>query len=248
MPSETPRAPVSGEAIVVDGDMLDTAVIELFRNLRKTVNDKPKPEMNAALAEQRRCIHLLRAIGAFIKETWREPVTDALGVRRYLMNLATRIEQLNDGAVHPMFVPVARRGGQPDQVEVWEGRMWASAAIECHMRRSGEHKRKGAAELIATQQPVLKRLMRHASEGRKVTRKELTNSLVSWHREFQQGNTNEIVQPHWQWFLDSLELPATPEVWTAKVNFCLNCAVRVAERVVLPETDDLDEADENGGD
>ena len=126
--------------------------------------------------------------------------------------------------------------------------MWASAAIECHMRRSGEHKRKGAAELIATQQPVLKRLMRHASEGRKVTRKELTNSLVSWHREFQQGNTNEIVQPHWQWFLDSLELPAAPKVWTVKVNFCLNRAVRVAERVVLPETDDLDEADENGGD
>jgi hypothetical protein len=145
MPSETPRAPVSGDAIVVDGDMLDTAVIELFRNLRKTVNDKPKPEMNEALAEQRRCIHLLRAIDAFIKETWREPVTDALGVRRYLTNLATRIEQLNDGAVHPMFVSVGRRGGQPDQVEVWEGRMWACAAIECHMR-SGKHKRKGAAE------------------------------------------------------------------------------------------------------
>jgi hypothetical protein len=80
--------------------------------------------------------------------------------------------------------------------------MWACAAIECHMR-SGKHKRKGAAELIATQQPVLLRLMR---EGRKVTRKELTNSLVSWHREFQQGNTNEIVQPLWQWFLDSLEV------------------------------------------
>ena len=125
--------------------------------------------------------------------------------------------------------------------------MWACAAIECHMR-SGKHKRKGAAELIATQQPVLQRLMRRASEGRKVTRKELTNSLVSWHREFQQGNTNEIVQPLWQWFLDSLELPATPKVWTAKVNFYLNRAVRVAERVVLPETDDLAEADENGGD
>ena len=159
---------------------------------------------------------------------------------------------LNDVTVHLMFVPLAKRGGQLDPVEVWEGRMWACAAIECHMR-SGKHKRKGAAELIATQQPVLQRLMRRASEGRKVTRKELTNSLVSWHREFQQGNTNEIVQPQWQWFMDSLEvpatreLPATPEVWTARANFCLNHAVRVAERVVLPETDDLDEADENGG-
>ena len=221
---------MSGDAIVVD--MLDPAVNTLFRKMREIVNAKPPREMKAGRAEQRRCIHLLRAIGAFIEETWREPVPDALGVRHYLKDLATRIDQLNDGAVHPMFVRVARRGAQPDQVEVWEGRMWACAAIECHMR-SGKHKRKGAVELIATMQPVLKRLMRRANEGRKVTRKELTNSLLSWHREFQQGNTNEIVQPQWQLFLDSLEMPATPEVWTDKVNFCLNRAVRVAERVVL---------------
>jgi len=42
--------------------MLDTALIELFRNLREIVNAKPKPEMNEALAEQKRCIRLLRAI------------------------------------------------------------------------------------------------------------------------------------------------------------------------------------------
>jgi hypothetical protein len=59
--------------IIVDGDMLDTAVIELFRNLRETVNAKPKPEMNEALAEQRRCIRVLRAIGRFIAQAWCEP-------------------------------------------------------------------------------------------------------------------------------------------------------------------------------
>ena len=174
-----PRAPVIGDAIVVDGDMLDPAVITLFRKMREIVNAKPPREMNAGLAEQRRCNRLLRAIGAFIKETWREPVTDAIAVRHYLLEVANRLDMLSDGTVHWMFVPIAKRGGQFDPVEVWEGRARACAAIECHIR-SRKYTRTAAAELVA-QRPTLKRLMRGVSEEklRKISKKQLAQALLS---------------------------------------------------------------------
>src|SRR5262245_50004711 len=144
MPSKLPRAPVSGDAIV-DRDVLDTAVIELFRNLRETVNAKPKPEMNEVLAEQRRCIRLLRAFAKFIDQTWCD--TGASAVSRYLLELATRFDMLNDGTAHPTFLPSAKRGGQFDPVEVWAGRYWACAAIECHIRSRKYESITEAAEL-----------------------------------------------------------------------------------------------------
>jgi hypothetical protein len=161
MPSKLPRVPVSGDPIVVDGDMLATAVIELFRNLRETVNDKPKPEMDGALAEQRRCIQLLRAIAKFIDQTWCD--TGASAVSRYLWVLATRFDMLNDGTVHPTFVPSAKHGGQLDPVEVWMGRAWACAAIKCSIR-SRKHTRTAAAKLVA-QRPELKRPMARFAAG-----------------------------------------------------------------------------------
>ena len=235
MPSETPRAPVSGDAIVVDGDMLDTAVIELFRNLRKTVNDKPKPEMNEALAEQRRCIRVLQAVDKFIEQTWCD--TDASPVRRYLSEVANRLDMLNDGTVHWMFVPLAKRGGQLDPVEVWEGREWACAAIECHVR-SRKYKLNAAAELVA-QRPALKRLMRGVSEEklRKISKKQLTRSLLSWRRQFQQGRANMIVQDQWRCLLLALDNTpgGTPEQLTAMADRFLGLAISAADRVILPK-------------
>ena len=236
-PSKPPRAPVSGDAIVVDGDMLDPAVITLFRNLREIVNAKPKPEMNEALAEQRRCSRLLRAIDAFIKETWREPVTDAKAVRHYLFEVASRFDMLNDGTGHWMFVPLAKRGGRLDPVEVWEGRQWACAAIECHIR-SDKYKRKrtAAAELVA-QRPELKRLMRGVSEEnlRKTSKEQLASSLLSWHRQFQQGRANMVVQDQWRDLMRLLEVGGTPKEWTAKADFFLGLAINAANKVILPK-------------
>ena len=130
-------------------------------------------EMNEALAEQRRCIRVLGAITKFIAQTWCEPSTDAIAVRHYLLEVANRLDMLNDGTVHWMFVHLAKRGGQLDPVEVWKGRTLACAAIECHIR-SRKHKRTAAAELIAERR-TLKRLMRGASQEklRKISRKTI---------------------------------------------------------------------------
>jgi len=236
MPSKLPRAPVSGDAIVVDDDMLGTAVIELFRNLRKTVNAKPKPEkMDKALAEQRRCIRLLRAIAKFIDQTWCD--TGASAVIRYLMELAARFDMLNDGTVHPTFVPSAKRGGQLDPVEVWLGRMQACAAIAFHIR-SRKYKRTAAVELVA-KRPELKRLMRGVSEEklRKISKKQLAQALLSWHRQFQQGRANMVVQDQWRGLLLALDgtPDGTPEQLTAMANVFLGLAVDAADKVILPK-------------
>jgi hypothetical protein len=100
---------VSGDAIVVD--MLDPAVNTLFRKMREIVNAKPPREMKAGRAEQRRCIHLLRAIGAFIEETWRDfaPIlASGISAGQYERDRATPM------AIVPGFSGNARHTGSVD--------------------------------------------------------------------------------------------------------------------------------------
>jgi hypothetical protein len=142
---------------------------------------------------------------------------------------------LNDGTVHWMFVPLAKRGGQFDPVEVWEGRARACAAIECHIR-SRKYKRTAAADLVA-QRPTLKRLMRGVSEEklRKISKKQLAQALLSWHRQLQQGRANVVVQDHWQYLMRLVELDGTPEEWTVRAGVFLGLAINAADKVILPK-------------
>jgi hypothetical protein len=76
--------------------------------------------------------------------------------------------------------------------------------------------------------------MRGVSEEklRKISKKQLASSLLSWHRQFQQGRANMVVQDQWRYLM---ELGGTLEEWTVMADVFLGLAINAADKVILPK-------------
>jgi hypothetical protein len=184
------------------------AAYEFLLNLRQILAADRPPEINEALAEQRRIIQLLKALSIFIDQAWIEPKAEVWRSTRYLFDLAAGIDQLQEGVAHPIFMTTKRTGAPLDRQDVWHARKWVCLALEC-FAYNGQSAADGAKD-IAGRHPILKRLIRHANEDtvmRNVSKTSLANAIISWHRQFQQGLANAMAQDSWfSTFLPMIEL------------------------------------------
>jgi hypothetical protein len=231
---EVEQQPVEVVRTVLVSPEAIPAMGELFLSLERILKAERPANMSAAKAERHRSIRLLQAVSIFIERSWGDPMS--VVARRYLLNLSANIEQLNDGVAHPMLRRESRRGRPGDRLDIWNARKLVCAAVECHLR-SRKHTREAAATFIAGQQPKLKRLIRDASEDThgRASRGKLSDAILSWHRQFQQGEANEIAQATWQNMLQLLDDSGvkTPEQWTGLAHNFLRMAHDAAAEIVL---------------
>ena len=205
--AQLPRECSTPPLVAASPTDLVRAAYEFLLNLRQILAADRPPEISEALAEQRRTIQLLKALSIFIDQAWIEPRSEAWHATRYLFDLAAGIDQLQQGVVHPVFMKTKRNGAPPDSQDVWHARKWVCLALEC-LSNSGKPET-DAVELIANGHPVLKRLIRHAEEGkvmRNVNKTTLAGAIVSWYATFQEGGVaNAIAQDSWSTILRTIQ-------------------------------------------
>jgi hypothetical protein len=127
--SETkPRARCSREPRCYRGN--GRAVPKL--SLERILTAECPAGIDAGKAERTRSVKLLRAFNVFVERCWLDP--RAIKARARLFNLATAIEQLNDGVTHPMLMKETRLGPKNDRHDVWNARKYVCAALECYVR------------------------------------------------------------------------------------------------------------------
>jgi hypothetical protein len=189
--------PKSDPAVIpVSGDVGIRAA-ELFFELERLCAAVPV----SGTDERNRLIRILKAFADFVGQAWLEPAGPR-SVRFYLWSVASAIEQLNDGTVHPMLKRKMRRGRKNDHSAIWLARMNACLALYCYERDGRGKSRNELSDWIARKQPTLKKLIR---VGTGKTRGGLADAIKSWYRGFQQGTAHEIVQGSWQCSLKEIE-------------------------------------------
>jgi hypothetical protein len=232
-PKREPQQPSDEESknipvrnVLVSNDVMDVAA-ELFFKLHDIAAAKPVEA--TPQAERRRTIRFLVAINDFVKRAWPQPPN--IVVRRFLFNLAAHIDQLDDGVVHPIFVPAPSRGPKHDTIDVWRVRNHVSLAVELLMRTGKT--RDAAAGIIAKQMPALKRVMRHKRAQQKSTSEDRQSSIVSWHRQFQQGTVPEIMRDGWKDRIKELdELCLKPEFTKGDLTPLVKAHLRIARTAI----------------
>jgi hypothetical protein len=234
VPPEEQPAIKAVRAVLVSPQAIQ-AMGEMFLRIEQVLGAIPPPDMDKARAERHRSIRVLLAVRDFIRQSWGEPASK--DAQTHLFHLATRLEQLNDGVAHPMLRPEPRNSRRPDRFDIWEARECVCAAVECHMR-SRKHTREAAARFIARQRPILKRLIRDACEhdAMRATKEKLADAIVSWHRQFQQGEANKVAQDMWSGTLQLLDGcgATTPENWAEMAQVFLKMALDHASALMLP--------------
>jgi hypothetical protein len=125
------RKPSPVRAVLVSPDAIE-AMGELFLSLERILTAECPAGIDAGKAERTRSVKLLRAFNVFVERCWLDP--RAIKARARLFNLATAIEQLNDGVTHPMLMKETRLGPKNDRHDVWNARKYVCAALECYVR------------------------------------------------------------------------------------------------------------------
>ena len=193
---------------------------ELFLQLERILGAQPPPDMDAALAEQRKTVGVLAAFSSFVSRSCPRPALKN-AIRKFLLDHALRIEQLSDGVAHPTLTAATRSGRKFDTYDIWDARTYACAILECLMR-GRKYSREQAAEIVASEQPILQRLMRGATQAKiiennrkpgvkRAAQTELAHAILSWHSQFQQGTAPEIIQGAWSALRQMLDFPGKPD-------------------------------------
>jgi hypothetical protein len=233
-PDNSQPAPGSSVPTVLVSPDAIPAMGELFLRLEQILTAERPADMDAVKAERNRTIRLLRAVNIFVARSWLDPMNTKACARLFI--LATALEQLNDGVTHPMVNAETRRGPKSDRHDIWNARKYVCAALECFIR-SRKHTRSAAAKFVASKHPILKRLLRHANEATvsRATAPKLSDAILSWQRQFQQGEAIETVQSAWPDMLQLLDdgEHKTPDLWIAQANVCLQMASNLASEIVL---------------
>jgi hypothetical protein len=217
------------------------AISELFLKLQRTLADRPPPDMDPVLAEQHRTIQVLRALSDFVSRSCRNPaLKNAIG--RFLLDHALRIDHLSDGVRHLVLTEVTRPGRKPDTYDVWHARLYACAFLEC-LIQGRKCRREQAAKIVASELPILQRIMRDATEARitenrkpgkkRAAQAELEHAILSWPLQFQQGEVPKILHGAWGKILQSPTLPSCLEEWEERAEIFKKLAQERASAIIL---------------
>ena len=108
-----------------------------------------------------------------------------------------------------------------------------------------KYSREQAAEIVASEQPILQRLMRGATQAKiiennrkpgvkRAAQTELAHAILSWHSQFQQGTAPEIIQGAWSALRQMLDFPASPTEWDARAVLFSRIVQQKSEMIMLP--------------
>ena len=244
VPAQSDRKPQEKGAppvIPVDPDAI-SAIGELFLQLERILTAQPPPDMDAALAEQRKTVRVLAAFSAFVSRSCPNlALKNAIG--RFLLDHALRIDQLSNGVTHPTLTAATRPGRKFDTYDIWNARKFVCLILEC-LIRGRKYSREQAAEIVASELPILQRLMRDATEAKitenrkpgakRAAQAELEHAILSWHSQFQQGTAPEITQGTWSAIRQLLDFPASPTVWGARADLFWRIVQEKSNMIMLP--------------
>lgn len=199
--------------------------------------------MDAALAVQRKTNRVLAAFSSFVSRSCPRPELKN-AISKFLLEHAFCIEQLSDGVAHPTLTAATRSGRKFDTYDIWHARTYACAILECLMR-GRKYSRKQAAEIVASEQPILQRLMRGATQAKiiennrkpgvkRAAQTELAHAILSWHSQFQQGIAPEIIQGAWSVLRQMLDFPGSPTEWDARAVLFSQLVRQKSEMIMLP--------------
>ena len=189
--------------------------------------------IDPALAERRRYIRMLHEISLFLKRVWID--TGRLQAEDRIFQLCAALDQLGDGAVHPVLRPptTGRPGVKPDRFDVWNGRKWVCLALECYIKAGT--KKSDAVKLIARKNSGLKAFIR---VGTGKDRGGLAKAILSWHRAFYDGTANELAQSSWGEARQLVIEPpaASAEEWLNRAQIFLTKANEAATTLIKAES------------
>ena len=106
-----------------------SALDELFLDLERILAAHPPPDLDAALAVQRRTNRVLAAFASFVSWSCSHPVLKA-AISKFMLDHALRIEQLSDGVAHPTLTAATRSGRKFVTYDIWHARTYACAILE----------------------------------------------------------------------------------------------------------------------
>ena len=233
--------PVRGELVNLVGAIPATS--ELFLNLERILTARPPPDMDKVLAEQRRSIRVLVAFSDFVLQSCCDPALKS-DISGYLHNYVMRIDQLSDGVTHPTLTAATRSGRKFDAHEIWVARKYACAFLEC-LIQGRKYSRNRAAEIVASELPILQKIMRDATEAwiaenskpgkMRAAQAELEHAILSWHSQFQQGKVPKFMQGAWEGILQYPTLPTCLEEWNERAEMFKKFAQEEAGAIILPK-------------
>jgi len=240
--------PVLGEGITaprlisVNLDDAIPAISELFLNLERILTARPPPDMDKVLAEQRRSIRVWEAFYNFVSRSCCDSALKS-DIGGFLHNHILLIDQLSDGVKHPILTAATRSGRKSDTHEIWRARRYTCALLEC-LIQGRKYSREKAAKIVASELPILQRIMRDATEAwvaenskprkKRAAQVELEHAILSWHSQFQQGKVPKM-HGAWEEILQYPTLPTCLEEWNERAEMFKKFAQEKAGAIILPK-------------
>jgi hypothetical protein len=147
---------------------LTSAVVELIAGLREAFDYTGEPDKEPAETRARFSI-ALKKIGLFL-----EDVPTIHDFAKEFLTLATALDDLNQGTVHPLLQPSKVTNRPPDSTEIWMARAKTALAVEILLRTGMTR-----TQVIDAIDKFFPAIIRFAKRGGKAGR-----AAMLWHTMF----------------------------------------------------------------
>ena len=194
--------------------------------------DRPRNRADPVRGEREKLIAILTFLTRFISR-----VAPALRktVNSFLMDQIQHLRQANEGIQSPLYKAKTRAGPPADRYEIWNGRRYVVAALECYLLAKPNAKPDDEIKKIAQKNPCLKRLIRNATAETRARNIQLQSAIKRWRKSFKEGTAPHDIQGSWDRDYQSMvKKERSPSEWRAAGNNLLKDACHRASRIILP--------------
>jgi hypothetical protein len=204
------------------------------------VLDEPVDEEDRVKKERKRFIGILALLTRFVSR-----VSPSARLRQdvnlFLIDQIHHLRQLDDGIQPPLYRAGSRVGSPADRYEIWNGRRYVVAALECYLRAHPTAKPRDEIAKIAQKNSCLKRLIRNATSEARFRNVQLESAIKRWRKSFREGSAPNEIQESWNMTYGSLSEKAySTDRWVTAGNKSLKQACAIAQRITLPPSVGID--------